>query len=101
MKIGTVIGLIGILMLVATFSSGCAYVNAKSPFDTDLDRTDLGSKVGTARASSVLWLFAWGDASYATAARNGNITVMKHADQHIEQVLLGLFSRWTVIVYGD
>jgi hypothetical protein len=100
-KIRHAIRLLGILMVVAMIASGCAYVNARSPYDKDLDKTDLGSKVGTAHAYSVLWLFAWGDASYATAARNGNITVMKHADQHITQVLLGLYSRWTVVVYGD
>jgi hypothetical protein len=101
MKVRNGVRLLGILLLAAMLASGCAYVNARSPYDTDLDATDLGSKVGTAQAYSVLWLFAWGDASYAAAARNGGITVMKHADQHIEQVLLGLWSRWTVIVYGD
>jgi hypothetical protein len=57
--------------------------------------------VGTAEAYSVLWLVAWGDASYEAAARNGNITVLKHADQEIFQVLLGVYSRWRVVVYGD
>jgi hypothetical protein len=82
-------------------ASSCAYVNVKAPFDTDLNRTELGSKVGTAEAYSLLWLFAWGDASYATAAKNGNITVLRHADQEYFQLLLGLYTRWRVVVYGD
>jgi hypothetical protein len=81
--------------------ASCAYVHVKAPYDDNLDRTELGSKVGTAEAYSVLWLVAWGDASYATAAKNGNITVLRHADQEVTQVLFGLYTRWRVLVYGD
>ena len=90
------------IVLVIIFTiSGCAYVNIRTPFDTDLNRTDLGSKKGIATAYSLLWLVSWGDASYAAAAKNGDITVLKHADQEMQQVLLGLYTRWRVIVYGD
>jgi hypothetical protein len=92
------------LLLVSTVAllfSGCAFVNTKTPYDLDLNNTDLGTKVGTAEAQSVLWLVAWGDASYEAAARNGNITVLKHADQEIFQILLGVYTRWRVVVYGD
>ena len=92
---------IALLLLLILLNSGCAYVNTKTPYDRDLDRTELGSKVGTAQAYSLFWLVAWGDASYATAARNGGITVLRHADQEIFQVLLGIYTRWTVVVYGD
>ena len=90
-----------LLMSILLVLSGCAFVNIKTPFDTDLDKTDLGSKRGTAEAYSLLWLVSWGDASYATAAKNGGITVMKHADQEMQQILLGLYTRWRVVVYGD
>jgi hypothetical protein len=91
------------LLIVALGISltGCAYVNTKTPFDTNLNQTELGSKVGTAEAYSLLWLVAWGDASYAAAARNGDIKVLKHADQQSFQVLLGLYTRFRIIVYGD
>ena len=92
---------ITILISILLVFSGCAFVNIKTPFDTDLDKTDLGSKKGTAQAYSLLWLVSWGDASYATAAKNGGIKVMKHADQEMQQVLLGLYTRWRVVVYGD
>jgi len=82
-------------------SSGCAYVNVKSPLDVDLDRTTLGQKIGVAEARSVLWLFAWGDASYAAAAANGGITTLRHADQEVFNVLFGLYTRWRVVVHGD
>ena len=88
-------------VLLILLGSGCAYVNTKTPYDRDLNRTELGSKVGKAQAYSIAWLVAWGDASYEKAARNGGITVLKHADQEIFQVLFGFYTRWTVIVYGD
>ena len=93
--------LLAIVLVIIFTGSSCAYVNIKTPFDIDLNRTDLGSKKGIAAAYSVLWLVSWGDASYAAAARNGDITVLKHADQEMQQVLLGLYTRWRVIVYGD
>jgi hypothetical protein len=90
-----------IVLAIIFTASGCAYVNIRTPFDTDLNRTDLGSKKGFATAYSLLWLVSWGDASYAAAAKNGDITVLKHADQEMQQILLGLYTRWRVVVYGD
>jgi hypothetical protein len=91
---------IGVLAMIMTVSS-CAYVNIKTPYDSNLDRTELGAKKGIAQAYSILWLFTWGDTSYATAAKNGDITVIRHADQEIQQVLFGLYTRWRIVVYGD
>ena len=88
--------LVGLLLL-----SGCAYMDVKSPLDVDLDQTTLGEKRGVSEARSVLWLFAWGDASYAAAAANGGITTLRHADQEVFNVLFGLYTRWRVVVYGD
>ena len=90
-----------VMLTILLVFSGCAFVNIKTPFDTDLDNTEFGSKKGTAQAYSLLWLVSWGDASYATAAKNGDIKIMKHADQEVQQVLLGLYTRWRVVVYGD
>ena len=81
--------------------SGCAYVDTRAPYDRNLDNTELGTKVGRASNQSVLWLVAWGDASYATAAKNGGITVLKHADVEVSSVLFGLYMKQTIIVYGD
>ena len=81
--------------------SGCAYVNTKTPLDVDLNQTTLGQKTGVAEARSVLWLVAWGDASYAAAAKNGGITPLRHADQEVFNVLFGLYTRYRVVVYGD
>lgn len=89
------------VLLVALLAAGCAVSDIKTPLDLNLDQTRLGSKTGTATAYSVLWLFAWGNAGYAEAAKNGGITVMRHADQETFAVLGGLYTRWRVVVYGD
>jgi len=90
-----------LVVVAAMVLSGCAYIHTKTPFDSDLNETELGAKRGTADAHSVLWLVAWGDASYAAAAQNGDIRILKHADQETLTVLFGLYTRWRVIVYGD
>lgn len=93
-----------ILLMAATVMftfSGCAYMNVKVPLDTDLNKTVLGSKTGKASSQSVMWLVAWGDSGTKAAAENGGIQVIHHMDERIESYLFGLYSKKTVIVYGD
>ena len=89
------------LIITGVLLQGCAYVDTKIPLDVDLDQTELGTKTGTADAHSILWMVAWGDASYAAAAKNGDIQVLRHADQEFFHVFMGLYTRWRVVVYGD
>jgi len=91
---------LAIILAVILVFTGC-YVHIKTPYDSNIDETELGSKVGVAHAYSLFWAVSWGDASYAAAAKNGNITVLKHADQETTQILVGLYTHWRVIVYGD
>ncbi|MHC4943485.1 MAG: TRL domain-containing protein [Planctomycetota bacterium] len=90
-----------LLLLLALSLSACLYSNVKMPFDTDLDETRLGPKTGESTAYSVLWLFAWGDAGTAEAAKNGGLEKMNHMDRQIVQVLFGLYTQQTTIVYGN
>jgi hypothetical protein len=79
---------------------GC-FVNIKVPLDTDLDRTELGTKVGESSSQSVLWLFFWGDAGTQAAAKQGGITTITHADRRIFTILFGVYASQTTIVYGE
>jgi TRL (tRNA-associated locus)-like protein len=88
-------------VLTACLLTGCLYSHVKTPLDTDINKTILGHKVGTASAYSVLWLFAWGDMSVAAAARDGGITSLRHMDGESFQILFGLYSKQSIIVYGD
>ncbi len=57
------------LVLIAIMLSGCLYSHVTMPLSTELNETELGSKKGEASIYSVLWLFAWGDAGAAAAAK--------------------------------
>lgn len=91
-------------LMVITFSFclvGCVYLDISQPLDTNLDKTQLGSKVGEASIQSVLWSVAWGDGGIKAAAENGGITVINHADRRRFGVLFGLYVKETTVVYGD
>ncbi len=90
-----------IVMAVAIMLSGCAYTNVKVPMDRDLANTTLGEKTGKATTYSVLWLFAWGDGSTQAAAEEGEITTITHSDVELFNVLFGVYSKATTVVYGD
>jgi hypothetical protein len=90
------------LLALATLTlPGCIYAHVKTYLDTDLNQTKLGAKVGTSEMQEVLALVAWGDASTATAAKNGGITTINHADVEYLAILWFVYSKQTTIVYGD
>ena len=89
------------LLLLAASLPGCLFANIQSPLDRDLDETSLGHKVGRSSWRSYLWAVAVGDAGTQAAAENGDITVIRHADEEIFSVLFGLYYVQTTIVYGD
>lgn len=93
--------LLAAALATALLLSGCLYMNVKAPYDTDLDRTAMGDKIGEASMYSVLWLFAWGDAGTAAAAREGGLTTVNHMDRENFNLLFGLYTRHTTIVYGE
>ncbi len=91
-------------LLVCAFAvsaTGCVYTNITAPLDTDLDATELGSKVGRSEAQSVLGLVAWGDAGTQAAANEGGITTLRHADREVFSILGVVYVRSRTVVYGD
>ncbi len=92
----------GLLLALCLISlSGCIYSKITVPLDRNLDRTQMGSKVGRSQFKSVLLLFAWGDAGTQAAAQNGGLTTLNHADREILAILGLVYFRQTTIVYGD
>jgi TRL-like protein family len=86
---------------VMFFMTGCLYTHVLTPFDTNLDKTELGPKTGKSSMHSVLWLVAWGDASSAAAAKQGGITTMNHMDLEVLNIVFGIYTETTTIVYGN
>lgn len=94
--------LIVAIALVAMLAlCGCVYTRVVMPLDTNVDKTVLGQKQGKASTESVLWLIAWGDAGTAAAAKQGGITTVNHMDLEFLNVVFGLYTKTTTIVYGD
>ncbi len=71
----------------------------KAPLSTE-GNWDVGSKKGEASSFSVLGLYASGDCSIATAARNGGLKKIDHVDYAYVNVI-GIWQKATVIVYGE
>jgi TRL-like protein family len=88
-------------IVVIFLATGCLYTHVKMPYDTNLDKTVLGQKTGKAKMHSVLWLVAWGDASSAAAAKQGGITTLNHMDREFLNIVFGIYTETTTIVYGD
>ncbi len=89
------------LLLCLPLLTGCIYMNVKTPLDTDLNKTQLGAKVGVSEAYSVLGLVAWGDAGTEAAAKAGGLTEINHADREVLVILFGVYARERTILYGN
>ena len=93
--------IVAVAMVALLPMGGCLYANVKTPLDTNLESTDLGTKVGKSEAKAILGLVAWGDAGTQAAAKDGGITTIKHADQESFSVLGFVYARYRTVVYGD
>jgi hypothetical protein len=93
--------LVALIAVAAMLMTGCVYSNIKTPLDRDLDKTEMGTKVGQASMYSVLWMVSWGDSSTAAAAKDGKMSTVNHMDMQVFSVLFGMYTRTTTIAYGD
>ena len=76
-------------------------MNVRAPLDTDVARTQLGSKVGKSTSQSIMWLFAWGDSGVEAAAAQGELETINHLDVEYFLVLFGVYAERTTVAYGD
>lgn len=99
-----------LMLLISVFVlSGCAsstmpvtgmlYGNVSAPMAAT-SAPEEASRVGRASVRSILGIFASGDASIQTAARNGGITEIHHVDYE-SQNFFGVLAEFTVVVYGN
>jgi hypothetical protein len=105
----TTITYLALTLFLAVLLAGCGamvhspvtgglYTEVKGPITATANPTY--SKVGTAFCTSILGIIATGDASIETAAKNGGITKIHHVDYESKNIL-GLYAKYTVIVYGE
>jgi hypothetical protein len=100
-------GLFAVVLVVAFLLTGCAtywpsgalYTDVKGPAAVGSEGFSY-SKVGVAKASSILGLVATGDCSVKAGMENGKINKVKYVDYQAKNIL-GLFGEYTTTVYGD
>lgn len=80
--------------------SGFVYSDVKGPITATSQADFNANKVGRSTAKSILGIYASGDASIQTAAKNGGITKIHHVDYESRSVL-GVIAEVTVVVYGE
>ena len=78
--------------------TGFVYTETKAP--VIVTENPVGSKKGKSSAVSILGWVALGDASVQKAAKEAGITKISHVDEKSKSVL-GVFAKYTVIVYGE
>lgn len=83
---------------VATPALGVFYTDIEAPLG--VTSNEVGKKVGTGKATSILGLVATGDASINSAARSAGITRISHVDYKTTNIL-GFFATFEVRVYGE
>lgn len=96
----TVVGCAGLVNAPVNPPPGLLFCNYRAPLDTGLDQPDLGSKKGESYCECYLGLFTFGDASRRAAMENGGISKVTYADYEMQNIL-GVYSKFTTIVYGD
>lgn len=77
---------------------GVAYTELKAPFAVTSNAAS--TKVGTAKATSILGIVATGDASIEAAAKSAGITKIHHVDEEVKSIL-GFYAVYTIVVYGE
>lgn len=74
-------------------------VDAATQNGAPVGQTLSCAKVGTAESTAIVF-FATGDSSIKKAMENGGITKIHHVDCKVMYVL-GLYAKYTTVVYGE
>ena len=79
-------------------SNGALFTNVQGP--VAVTAADTYSKVGQSSCVAVLGIVSVGNASIDAAMKNGGIIKIHHVD-HKSLSVLGVFSKFTTVVYGE
>ena len=90
--------LTGCAVVSAPVSNGLIYTEVSGPVAAT--NADTYSKVGKSSCVAILGIVSTGDASIDAAMKNSGITKIHHVD-HKSTSILGIFAKFTTIVYGE
>lgn len=80
---------------------GTGFTGIGVPVDTTFDKTDMTqTRIGRSASHCMFGLFAWGDATVDTAARKAGLQMVEHVDANVQVILLGMYSRYEIVVSG-
>jgi hypothetical protein len=85
--------------VVSSPVTGFMYTGVSGPITTGPDQT-TPNKVGRATMRSIFGIYASGDASIQTAAKNGGISKIHHVDYEAQSIF-GVIADFTTVVYGE
>ncbi|MDR1951993.1 MAG: TRL-like family protein [Elusimicrobiota bacterium] len=81
---------------------GLIYSNVtKASPETRVVTNNVGSKIGVSKAHSILGLVATGDYGIARAASKAGITKISSVDIQVKNIILGIYTSYTIIVTGE
>lgn len=96
------------LLLAGCNASGRLYTKKVEPYTTDFDRTPVGSKSFKLRSHKIQEPITrynisaeWDTRTIREAAARAGMTNIYFADREILSVAFGIYSRKTLILYGD
>ena len=93
--------MMAVAAIAALSLSSCATMGYTNVAEGEMVTSNaVGSKVGTATSTNILGLVVMGDASINTAAKAAGIRKISHVDCQ-KSNLLGIFSSYKVVVYGE
>lgn len=93
-----------VLFIVAVIPAcGLVYTNIKTPTPTLAIQTNAEGqdKIGRSSCTSYLWIVGIGDCSVTEAMKNGEIKKVHHVDTEMKSILLGIYEKYTTVVYGE
>jgi hypothetical protein len=80
---------------------GMLFADINGPISSNFDAgATVTMKKGTAMSEHILGLISTGDCSLSAAAANGNIRKIHYADYKFKNIL-GVYSKFTTVVYGE
>ncbi len=103
-KIKLAISMFVVLVITITISAcGLVYTNIKTPTPTLAIQTNAEGqdKIGRASCASYVWVVGIGDCSVTEAMKNGEIKKVHHVDTEMKSIFLGIYERYTTVVYGE
>jgi hypothetical protein len=96
---------LALVLFLTLLLSGCAalYTDIKTPLPPLCTNTDAqnSTHVGKASCASYVWIVALGDCSVQAAMQNGGISKVHHVDSEINSYFLGIYTKFTTVVYGE